>query len=988
MYDSDTVTGSDSVTVTVSKAQQKALPQVVRSVEKTDTGFSVDLNDIIPDDIGAIDSYVINGEVRTTGSVTVGDPAVSGGVVTAQFSGGAKGDTITVPVRINAANYDCTVDVTIDLVYNPVLRTVTIADCSGGTVTADRLSGYEGESVLLNVNPDYGSYFDSLTVTDADVHELDVTDGRFIMPDTNVTVTASFTTRFTYDWRTHALTLVSGDYDNTEDWDGILHHSDPASVTAMNGVRFVGDCSNMFRYFDNCESIDLSKVDVSGVTDMSDMFYGCEQLQTLDLGGWDASQTASMFEMFAYCESLKELNLSGLVTSSVTDLRYMFCGCHALETLNISGWDTSSVTDMRNLFDNCHSLQSIDLSGFDTSSLTYLDELFNACESLTSIDLTGFDASGAESLSRLFTGCKSLETVTLPGLVTSNIEYIDCMFMGCSSLTSINMSGWDTSGVMDMTDMFKECESLTTIDLSGFNTSNLFGTNGMFSGCTSLESVDLNGWEGESIYDMTDMFRNCTSLTGMDLSALNAPYAENLSGMFSGCTNLESVQLPALGDNLSNISELFSFCTSLTTMDISGLSTENMQVASAVFAGCTSLESASLPTFSAMLIDASNLFSGCTSLTSATVSCDETYDTVSVFEMFDDCSSLVSVDLSGFNAKCSDLYLMFCGCSALTTADISGIEIVSGSEDDLGACGMFYDCGGLRSLTVSSGTAITEDMDLNNGNPAEIGWVVEGDDTLSVISDDGDFAVINAPAAVTAYVWKNGDLWEFSGHSLSLVGDIGVNFYMDLTDEQAADNSVRFLWTVNDEQKSSVSTVTKDEMTGLYKATCHIAPAELTCDITAIITINDVDYTDRYSAVTYADVILNDADFAASYIQAENDKGNNGETCLAQLRTTVTDLLNNGAAAIPDVDESSYIRGDADGDGEVNIIDATTIQKVIAGLETDRDGWIKRRGNVTGGGLDITDATAVQRYLAKLNDPYKIGATVTYDEYELPFIPN
>ena len=85
---------------------------------------------------------------------------------------------------------------------------------------------------------------------------------------------------------------------------------------------------------------------------------------------------------------------------------------------------------------------------------------------------------------------------------------------------------------------------------------------------------------------------------------------------------------------------------------------------------------------------------------------------------------------------------------------------------------------------------------------------------------------------------------------------------------------------------------------------------------------------------------------------------------------------------------TAYIRGDADGDGYVNINDVTAIQRVIAELESDRDGWIKRRGNVTGGNFDITDATAIQRYLAEFDDPYQIGKTFTYDEYELPFVPN
>lgn len=161
----------------------------------------------------------------------------------------------------------------------------------------------------------------------------------------------------------------------------------------------------------------------------------------------------------------------------------------------------------------------------------------------------------------------------------------------------------------------------------------------------------------------------------------------------------------------------------------------------------------------------------------------------------------------------------------------------------------------------------------------------------------------------------------------------------------------------------------------------------MTCDITAIIYINNVYYSDKYSVLTYADVILNNADFAAAYIQAENAKGNNGEACLAQRRTLVTDLLNNGAAAVPSAEESRYIRGDANGDGLLNIKDVTAIQRHLADLETLNSSQITA-ADVNGGGLDISDATAIQMYLAEYDDPYQIGKTFTYDEYELPFVPN
>lgn len=85
--------------------------------------------------------------------------------------------------------------------------------------------------------------------------------------------------------------------------------------------------------------------------------------------------------------------------------------------------------------------------------------------------------------------------------------------------------------------------------------------------------------------------------------------------------------------------------------------------------------------------------------------------------------------------------------------------------------------------------------------------------------------------------------------------------------------------------------------------------------------------------------------------------------------------------------DSVYIRGDADGDGKVTISDVTMVQRLIANSVKDTKGAIKRRANVNGGNLDITDVTAIQRYLAGMENVYIIGASVKYDEYELPFIP-
>ena len=83
---------------------------------------------------------------------------------------------------------------------------------------------------------------------------------------------------------------------------------------------------------------------------------------------------------------------------------------------------------------------------------------------------------------------------------------------------------------------------------------------------------------------------------------------------------------------------------------------------------------------------------------------------------------------------------------------------------------------------------------------------------------------------------------------------------------------------------------------------------------------------------------------------------------------------------------TTYIRGDANGDGHVDINDVTSIQRHLAELEHLNSDRIKA-GDVTGEGLDISDATAIQMYLAEYENTFKIGETVIYDEYELPFIP-
>ena len=89
----------------------------------------------------------------------------------------------------------------------------------------------------------------------------------------------------------------------------------------------------------------------------------------------------------------------------------------------------------------------------------------------------------------------------------------------------------------------------------------------------------------------------------------------------------------------------------------------------------------------------------------------------------------------------------------------------------------------------------------------------------------------------------------------------------------------------------------------------------------------------------------------------------------------------------------NYRIGDANIDGAVTIGDVTKIQRILAGLEEDDGGTVSRRCNVDGNKLSVTDATAIQRYLARYENVFNIEETakdygMVKESYELPFIPN
>ena len=86
---------------------------------------------------------------------------------------------------------------------------------------------------------------------------------------------------------------------------------------------------------------------------------------------------------------------------------------------------------------------------------------------------------------------------------------------------------------------------------------------------------------------------------------------------------------------------------------------------------------------------------------------------------------------------------------------------------------------------------------------------------------------------------------------------------------------------------------------------------------------------------------------------------------------------------------ATTIRGDADGDGKVTVYDVTAIQRHLAQMDKLKGNKKLLAADVNNDGkITIEDATALQQFLAEYENVYNIEGLITYDPYELPFVPN
>lgn len=171
----------------------------------------------------------------------LGGTLQNSGLGTVTFTNG----TILYPAGNSTS---CTTETSNALMAERQPHIVTVGSMSNGTVTATSsgtsnsgaATAKKDETVTMTVTPDSGYELDTLTVKDANDGNLSVTNKTFVMPASNVTVTATFKQSNTPSETTYAVTVHGSHADST----GAGNYAAGASVAinagSQSGYTFAG----------------------------------------------------------------------------------------------------------------------------------------------------------------------------------------------------------------------------------------------------------------------------------------------------------------------------------------------------------------------------------------------------------------------------------------------------------------------------------------------------------------------------------------------------------------------------------------------------------------------------------------------------------------------------------------------------------------------------------------------------------------------------
>ena len=627
---------------------------------------------------------------------------------------------------------------------------------------------------------------------------------------------------------------------------------------AMTDYSYSGQ-TPWYEYHDSIKAVTIS----DGITHIG--AHSFNYYTTLENATIPSSVTSVGQYAFYYCVNLETGVLSDNITE-VGDFAFYYC-----EKLAIPNFPHNIEKIGMASFQKCLDLKDLTIPD---SVKTIGDRAFSGCANLETVTFpTGSNLQFSTLPSGCFNGCQSLNNVVIPSGITGIGSYV---FLGCKNLTDISIP-----------------DSVTSIG------------GGAFDGCTKLTSITIP----DSVNSIGESAFSSTGLTSIVI-----PNGITTIGSycFNGCYSLQTIDIPSTVDTIGN--NAFEDCTSLKTVVIpNGVTT----IQTCTFAGCEALESVNIPNTVTKIEQAA--FSGCNALTKIEIP-DSVLEISPV--TFRDTAitsltvpgSIYEVPSYAFSENPNLQSVVFC----------EGIQKINGNA--------LADCDGLKTVVIPSTVYYVGEEALGFGESIKDIYLYADPDGIILNLDSTYFspdAKIHVPSrylnnykeyheAISALFVGDADGeinigggTHLCGHSITLDGTIGVNFYMTLSNEVLDNSETAYMqFTVN--EKTQIVSVKDAKRSGdYYIFRCDIVAKEMTDKITAQMYLADgnglgEDYT--YTVRDYAVYILNhSSNYSNATVTLVKSMLNYGAAAQIYFNYNVEDLAN---SVVNDSNKPSMVMGE------------------------------------------------------------------------------
>ena len=579
------------------------------------------------------------------------------------------------------------------------------------------------------------------------------------------------------------------------------------------------------------------------------------------------------------------------VPSSVTQIgKYAFYYCTNLTTAELS--DNITVVDDYALF-YC---QKLDIPNFPHYVEKIGEASFQNCFKLTELTIPDSVKTIGD---RAFNGCTNLGTLTFPA--SANLQFSTLpagCFNSCNSLTEVNIP----AGITSLgNSAFSSCNNLTDITIP--DTVTKIGGSA-FSGCSGLTTLDLPA-------SVNDIGQSAFSRSGLTSFVIPNGITTIPKYCFSDCEALQTIDIPSSVNTIGR--NAFDSCASLKKVVIPDGVTK---IQTCTFVSCTALESVNIPTSVTTIEQAA--FSGCNSLAKFDIP-----DSVTKIEpiIIRD-SAITSLTFPGSIYEIPS-YAITDNEYLQSVIFSEGIQKINNNA--------LNGCDNVKTVVIPSTVYYVGTEALGNCENIKDIYLYADPDSVIFSLDTSYFGPntkIHVPSSYLNnykdYHYEISDLFvgdadgeinlgsgtHLCGHTITLDGTIGVNFYMTLSNDVLnASDTAYMQFTVKDKTQT-VSVKDAKRSGDYYIFRCDIVAKEMTEAITAQMYLSDgnaVGEAYTYTVRDYAIYILNhSSNYSAATVTLVKSMLNYGAAAQIYFNYNTSDLAN---SVVTDSNKPSMTKG-------------------------------------------------------------------------------